>query len=246
MRHWIGLMFAMGLGALAGGLNWSVIHSRTAPRAFIRIDRDLEAGEPIRDEYLERKDIRGDLGSLFEAALPYDERATLFNRPAPRTLHRGDLILFSDAESPPAELMARAGEDALPVPLEGVSIVPELLRVGDEIRFLVTATGLRGPEPTADGGDPTSYHYLGPFRILSVGSRLTRRPPGEDDPSPGDPRLITVAIKHQADGEPLDSQTRRLVDAIDAMKQGRGPVGRIVAIILTPAVRADSGAAGHF
>src|SRR5262245_8158799 len=101
MKNAIGLVVAIGLGLAAGGLNWWVVHGQVAPQRFVKVTKSVDAGQPFDEKLLEPLEVSGDLTALKKAAVPYGERAVLFNRPASRDLAEGDLVLWRDALAPP-------------------------------------------------------------------------------------------------------------------------------------------------
>jgi hypothetical protein len=239
MNAFIRLAVPVTLGLAAGGLNWWVLYEHVAPQEFVKINEDLQAGHPFEESALEKLELSGDIEALRKAAVPYKERAVLFNRPAGRNLHAGDLVLWGDASPPPpTSLLAEEGEEGLPISLEGISIVPKLLHVGDQVGFLLTAGRAPAAPKSADRGPAPGMelHYVGPFRILSVGDRLGEKAPNETArSSDADDRVITVAIRRGGEGRVLDSDSASLVEAMDAMRGGRDPAGhRVVSILLRP------------
>jgi hypothetical protein len=235
MNALLRLAVPVTLGLAAGGLNWWVLNARVAPQTFVKVNKDLPAGRPFEASALEPLEVSGEVEALGKAAVPFQERAVLFNRPAGRNLHAGDLVLWGDASPPrPTSLLAEEGEEGLPISLEGISIVPKLLRVGDQVGFLVTAG--RAPAAPKAAAPGMNLHYVGPFRILSVGERLGEKAPDESARgSDGDDRVITVAIRRGGEGRVLDNDSASLVEAMDAMRGGRDSTGRrVVSILLRP------------
>jgi hypothetical protein len=127
---------------------------------------------------LERLELRGDPGALREAAIPWSSRAALAGRPLLRHLKKADLVLWRDVGSGRDELAPGPDEAALPVSLEGTSIDPRLLQVGYEVSFLIAAPP--PPKSPPRPGVPVEIERVGPFRILSVGAVVNRRP-GQDN-----------------------------------------------------------------
>src|SRR5262249_49190572 len=147
----------------------------------------------------------------------------------PRDLAPGDLVLWQDATPPPAELKLPDDEEALPIPLSAIGHVPtKLLHVGDSIAFLV-------PRVQAKAGslnlDESGFQHLGPFRIVSIGGRLSRQAPSlvRESEEP----VITVAIQLNRDGKTLDEKTNRLLAALRSGRDGTP----IAAIVLHPSPR---------
>src|SRR5262249_23074717 len=151
---------------------------------------------------------------------------------ATRDLKKGDMILWQDSTRPGWELSALPGEKALPISLDGLSSVPKLIRVGDQIGFLVSKEQqvVKADAKSAESRRPSELDldYIGPFRVLSVGERISRDNSDKNLSSRnGDERVITVAVKMGADGQ-IDARTRKLITA----RYGEKTVGqRIVGIV---------------
>jgi len=235
MKSWIGLGAALALGVAAGGLNWWVLHGEAASRSFVTARGAIDAGRVFTEDDLTPIELRGDLEGLANSAVPFEERAVLLGRPAARDLREGEMVLWSDAvSSPPTELFTEDGEEALPVSLDDVSIVPKLLKVGQEVGFLITVPQPQEARRDESAVDELSIEYVGPFRILSVGERLGPEAPGGRSSRGTDERVITVAIRREgrAGANVLKDDSRKLVEAIDAMRSSRGSGRRIVSILL--------------
>jgi hypothetical protein len=221
------------LGGLAAFLNWSAVNSQLNPprTELTRVLRSMKVGETFQDADLQSIIFVGDVGSLKSSAIPFEEKSVLSGRVVPRDLAKGDLVLWRDATPPPSVLKVEPGEKILPVSLAGVNVEPKLLGVGLQIGFLISGPtqavvpggARRAATPAAD-----DTLYVGPFRLLSIGSRLS----ADEIPrgGQGDERLVTVAIRLDSAGRPA-GPAQQLVHAIDrGQNQGR----RIVAIVLDP------------
>ena len=234
------------LGLVAGALNWWVIRGQVAPHTFTKVAREIRAGQVIDEASLKPLAVSGDLDAIGQSAVPFKDRAVLFNRRAGRDLLAGDLVLWRDATAPPpTAMLAAEGEELLPISLDGISIVPRLLQVGDQVGFLISP-GRGGPAagaPKAGAGE-LELEHIGPYRVLSVGDRLGRIPDGPARGGSGDERVITVAIRRgKAGGRFLDADSQRLVEAMDAMHSRRDSGRRVVSVLLKPttAVRVAEG-----
>lgn len=236
MNAWLKFLIPIGLGLAAAALNLAAV-SQSRPETWrgVRVARDLAAGEVLGAADLEPAELTGDPGSLARTAIPWSSMGILLARPVPRALRAGDLVLWRDAVPEPEELSAAPGEKALMIALEGIAVQPTLLRVGDDVGFLVADDD--EPSPSVEGDGSADYLYLGPFSLLSVGERLSR---GAGSGG-GDPRVISVAVRVDDQGR-LDDRARRLVFATERGRRGGGR-GRIVALLLDPSPREDLAAA---
>src|SRR5581483_7536119 len=94
-----------------------------------------------------------------------------------RDMTLGDIVFWRDCQSTRGEL----SEAAVPVSLDGVDLVPGLLRVGNQISFVMAAPPAPPAGPPAPPGSPGQgrlFEEVGPFRIVSVGDQVRR--PGPD------------------------------------------------------------------
>jgi hypothetical protein len=235
----IKLALAAGLGLVAAGVNMYVMNDRPAPRAFAVVRNDVRAGQTLDEASLGKTMIPGEVvAALPRTAVPYNQKETLYGRQTTRDLKRGDLVLWQDTAQPGWELSAGPDEEVLPISLDGLSTVPRLIRVGDQIGFLLAR---RKPLPMTKGKvdlsavnkpEDSEVDYLGPFRVLSVGERVSREGKGPD--RAGDDRIITVAMKLGPDRK-VDNLTRQLVLA---RMNEPGSMVRIVGLVLHSKQRA--------
>lgn len=224
------------LAIVAGFLNFLALSRGTvAPEeeTFLQASEDVPAGAAIADSAMSPVVIAGtpdQLKSLRSAAVPLADKAVVIGNPAPRALKKGDLILWRDTVPPPRDVEAGPGEKILPVSLEGVTVEPGLLKVGREIGFLITPD-----DATERPGTTAEPEFVGPFKLLSVGTIVSRDPyaPAASGSSrEGDRRVVSVAAR-LGDDQRLDAKAGRLVAALSS-----GGRRRIASILLYPA--ADS------
>lgn len=230
------LLIPLVLGVAAGILNFVVLSQKTRPPEtveLIQVTKALNAGTAFAEDQLEKFELSGteeQLKALKAAAVPYSEKAVLLGNPAPRPLSKGDIILWRDTRAPARSLQAGPGEKILPVSLAGVTVEPELLKVGQNVGFLVGAASSTGASPRA--GDVSEPEYLGPFRLLSIGTTLDEDPYARRDRNrEGDRRVVSVAV-HLTEDNRLDAKSRRLVEALAS---GRDQRTRILALLIDPA-----------
>ena len=233
MNPLIKLALPLGLGVAAAGMNWVALHKGPPPRAFGVAVADIKAGDVLKESHFGKVMVGGETSTaLPRTAIPFEQLDTIYGREATRDVRKGDLVLWQDSTRPGWELAVQADEKALPISLDGLSSVPTLIRVGDQIGFLVARD--RGPAPRSDSPavrqqqrpEDVDLDYVGPFRVLSVGDRISRDN-AEKGPGRGaDERVITVAVKTGAEGQ-LDNKTRRLITARYADKNGLKIVGII-------------------
>jgi hypothetical protein len=248
MNPLVRLVAPLTFGIVAAAINWMVVQSRTTAYPYVRVRQEVRAGEPIEKGALARVDLPGDPGAVRSTLVPFSDADVVIGTRAQRDLFPGDLLLWQDATRPDAAIPAEADERILPVDLSGVAVETSLLYPGSLLDFWIAPLQGDAPAPApSTGGDKVElqvavdpeagdYRLIGPFRILSVGSRFVQGPTGDDhgQGGRGNERVITVAVQVQPDGR-YDANSRQLLDA-HAQK-------RIMAIALRPRVGGSSRAA---
>jgi hypothetical protein len=246
MNNWLRLGIPVVLGLVAAGVNYTVMQHQVEPLKFLSVTRDVEPGETLAPEDLAEVTVSGEVATLAKAAIQAQDRSLLMQRTVARRLKRNDLLLYSDVTNP-AELKLEPGEASLGVSLGDVAIVPRLLLVGEEIGFLVNMRGTAvEPAATAGDGDPppaggpraADVTYLGPFRLLSVGERISRVQ--TEKVTSGNDRDICIAVPLSKETGQMSDTARRLVSAMAGNESGRSA---IVAVVLHGNTQNRAGAA---
>lgn len=207
MPNWMKLGIPIGLGVLAALLNYAGRSAEMAPVGYVRVNQELGVGKEFKEDHLERIDLPKNLGSLEKTAIPWRDRAVLYGRPSPRDLKKGDLVLWRDATPPAPGLALEEGEVALHLSLEGISSsLPSIVKVGDRIGFYLPrrfTLDPKNPPEKEPAEKPSPLEYVGPFRVLSIGKRVSADIPVKTGAfSAAEEREITLAIK------PLDGMAR--------------------------------------
>lgn len=224
MNWLLKLAVPIGLGIVATVLNFMAGATSQKPVYFVAAKTDIAAGTPFSDDVLISIPVPSSaVGTLKGAAFTYDERAVLLGRPCPRELKKGEIIFYQDASPKEPELDLHADEVAEFLSLEGITNnLPKVLKVGDKIGFYVPVA-----PPTDGKGDPLKagkmeIEYIGPFRIVSIGGRITRDVSGKMSAATGETREIGFAVKKT--GDRLDEKVKRLFEARLAQSAGGGQV----------------------
>jgi hypothetical protein len=219
MNNALKLLIPIALGIVAAAVNWFALQEKTAPGVYLKVKEDIRAGQPFTADILDRLEVPGDSGSLRETAVPYRDKAVLYNSPSLRDLKKGDLVLWRDVKP-----QMVPGEDQLPISLEGISVVhPRLLAVGNEVTFVIDRNGNKTAAPSSSTGGTKSSEsrpdltYIGPFRIVTVDGQVAR----PEKESRGGERLITLAIRRLGENGVPNPSTTQLLEAIKARKEGR-------------------------
>ena len=251
MKHLVRLIPSLVLGAVAGYLYMATLWRAIQPVEFVAVKADLKAGERFTVDNLGSIRINGEPGRLKDTAVLSRDRAILYNRPTNRELKAGDLVLLRDTAAAAQRTDGRRRRGRLPVSLSGLNVVPQLLAAGDQVEFLVTT----GQSTEGGGGSPAPrspvgtlaavngsiaqpdrrppIERIGPFRILSVGQRLSTRsarPGAEASRGQGDEGVITVALKQLGGGKEFDPPAARLVEVLGT----RPGAGKLMLVIHPP------------
>lgn len=228
MSAWMKLLIPLALGIVAAIVNFAVLKQSVSSREFVVARVPIESGQEITQDLLTTREVSGHAAAMLKSAVPAEGHESLvLGRRAGRHIEADDLLLWQDVNVP-SELAPRPGEDALTISLDGVAVVPRLLIVGQEVTFIVNIED----DPTAV--DPTQpleaaarFEPIGPFRLLSIGPRLSRI---ADDDSGNDldgGRNITIAIP-ATQGEKFDRMTQRLLDAISRSTYGQAAIRAMI------------------
>lgn len=197
------------LGIVAAGINYAVLTMRLAPRAYVQAASKLKHGTDVFDR---DNVIKVEIAADIPAALPWDDHKVLFDLPVSRDLQKGDLIFRSDIVVPEDGLKLEPGEVALNIPLEGVKFEANLLQVGRRVGFAIAeAPPARPGSPSVATGDP-KFDAVGPFRIVSVGARISSEPSNDAEKHRSSVATVSVATSQLADGR-VDEKAARLLQA---------------------------------
>ena len=239
MKPWIKILVPIGLFAAAAAINTIVITQQLAEQPYVIVRRQIVAGERFDPSALDLVSLPGDPERLRGTLIPGEDRDVILGMVSRRDLHPGDPVFWRDLKKPSTTVELSPDELMLPVDLNGVPVETSLLFPGCRLDFCVApapADVRRAPHGPADaeGAEPEGYQLIGPFRVLTVGRDATRAAAGaasltlafDNEARPGsrgNERLISVAVRVQADGK-YDRSARRLLEALAAR--------RITAIVL--------------
>jgi hypothetical protein len=228
MNAWLKLGVPLLLGGCAAAINWQVLQSELTPYSFVKVTKHMKPGDLFKENQLAELVIRSKDGadSLQATAVPWKQRSRLYDMPCVRELEKNDIVLGRDAPSRFKVIQGlEKGERALQLNLDEVKYEPALLLVGGQISFVAEREGpLVDPLPGSPGGKtlaPNGPIVLGPFRILSIGRRVT--PDAEGDADAAAARVISVGVKVevQSNGaEVLEEKASRLLRAMSGGPKG--------------------------
>jgi hypothetical protein len=188
MKGATGLIVAVFLGLAAALLNWFYLDSKTRDIknmmfVGVREGAPIEAGQLIEKSRLEQVPVPERFGTkLKQHVFLWDDVGTLVDQRAPRRLEGGQLFFRSYYVTPPHELELKPGEVHYVVPVDTGNVVAEFLNPGDRIMLVLPTTPSilsqpptdgEGTEPAPQPAMPSGVESIGPFRVKSVGSRLS-------------------------------------------------------------------------
>lgn len=244
MNNWIRVGLPIGLGLLAGVMNWITVQSKLKPVAFVSVNRSIPRGEIIRPSDLVRVEASGDTSRLLRAIVPWEERSIAYDTLASRDLLANDLLLLSDTK-PHAGLQLGPYEREVTFPLPSTIPLTQIF-AGHSVSFHL-ALG-RGSERTGTSQDARnfddsdhSFRALGPFRVSAVCGDQTASMVGEGSRDREDKHSLSIVVRVDSTGQ-YGEDVKRLLDA--ARSDGRE---RIVAVFVneTTAGQFDRAATTH-
>ncbi len=206
--------------------------------SFLAVSKDvqLEVGDTFKENDFVRLDIpRKNAGRLSDSAVLFNDRLTVVSMKAIREYQGGEIVLRQDLKTPPPEFKLETGELAMWIPVNSASFVPSLVEPGDLVSFVVpNATTVfsdidqqteeqneePGPDydPELDDLPPrrstnlenVSTELVGPFRIISLGSRLgSYEVESAATGSHARENVMGIAVKQT--GKLIDPQAQKLV-----------------------------------
>ena len=219
-----GLIIAAAFGIVGGFCNWIYINRLAENKekvAFVMIDdsAQINTGDRFQDAHFSVVQIpRENVGNLIETAVLWSDRATAVGYPANKAYRGGEILLRQDLQTPGRkDLSEMLAEDEVIVwvSVSSGNIVPEMLNPGNLVSFEVPQIPGGGVVTSSSRelpGQPTEL--IGPFRILSLGTRTgkreVRRAAGV---SSGPEHILAISVRMQEDGE-MEPRAARLVRAL--------------------------------
>jgi len=216
MTYTLKLLIPIGLGVVAAAINWIAMSSATQPIKYVQASMDLKEGQRFGVDNLAAIELPSTFKNLKDTAIPYEHIGVLYGQRVRRNLKKGDILFWRDSPEGGPRIGLMEDEEIHPVSIENVDCIPSLMRIGDEVSFRFL--------PMAPGGQAV---WVGPFRVVSVGPRLSNEP-GETEmfSDPGSMKTISVAIKRE--GSPnRDEKFDQFEQLCDSMKMGQARLLRI-------------------
>lgn len=205
MNYAVRLLIPLALGGLAAVINWIVLSTGKETMKFVTVSKPINVGETFDLEVADELLLPRSFSELSKSIVPYDDRGVLSGRVVRRRIEVGDPVFFADTDLGGQWLALDASEELFPVSLDDVAVDPDLLRIGNEIRFRVSqVSGEDGPQ------------WVGPFRIVVVGSKINNNFSSERSRASSGSLAIGIAYNMERDGE----QLRRLELFCDQQADG--------------------------
>lgn len=189
------IFIPLGLGLIAGLVNFVVVRGLTAPIEVVGVNDDLRAGTVFtKPDVLVKVQIRTENKDILRSAIPWSERGTLMDRKLNRPLAKGELVLFADVRTDTAEdvqALLQGDEISYTFAVRNSRVAPGL-QLGVEVGILIET-------PSPDGGRERGIaKVIGPFRLVGMSERPdpARAASGVDEY-----RKVSVAVKPSAKKE---------------------------------------------
>ncbi len=210
MNYLIKLLIPLALGIVAAVINWSVLSSGTQPVYYVTVKKSLNVGDRFELELASPLGLPPSFRDLSTTIVPYRDRGVLSGRVVRRRIEAGDPIFFADTDLGGEWLTLGPSEELFPVELGKLSVDPALLRIGNQIRFRVPpVSNEEGPQ------------WVGPFRIVAVGSKINNNFSDEKSMSYVAGKLeVGIAYNMERDGE----QLKRLEAFCDQQRRGEAEI----------------------
>ena len=184
-----GIVIALGLGVVGAVCNFLYVSQQARDFekvAFVSIATDarINLGDLLKEEHFQKVEIpRQNIGNLDKVAVLWTARGSAAGMRATRSYLGGEILLQQELRTPAArDSSDLLGEDEVLrwVPIDPRSIVAEHVNPGNYVSFEVQIFGTQQAEPpdpseTTQNPAADSVELIGPFEIMSLGSRKGRR-----------------------------------------------------------------------
>jgi len=205
MNYALKLLIPLALGIVAAVVNWMVLSANTQPLVFVTVKTQLAVGDLFDLEMCDELRVPPTFKNLSKSAVRFEDRGVLSGRVVRRAIEPGDPVFFADTDLSGEWLMLDKSEELFPVELDEVAVDQKLLRIGNQIRFRV---------PAMDG--ESAPPWVGPFKIVAVGSKINNNFSEERGSSSGGTLSIGIAYNMQRDKD----QLTRLEQFCDEQRRG--------------------------
>lgn len=250
--HGLILAVGLGVAAALFNFTYLANKSRdveTVSFVGVKPNATVNKGDGLKEDHLDEVRLPSVAkGNLEDYAILWAARSTVIGQKVNRNLIGGSLLLRQDLRIPPKELNLGQDERAFAVPIDPRrGAIPALINPGNMVTFIAPSYAAASPrlaprakpKPAGDAAEGSEklepvpevapvpgaaggIDYIGPFRVLSVGNRLTTPDVMQSNRTPQtQENVITILVKLE-NGKPVAEAERliRLVQLSDAHPLG--------------------------
>ena len=212
MKNLVKFIVPLLLGIGAAVFNFVVLSNSVKKVSFIKATQEIKIGDEFADKVERLEVLDQHATSLKEAAVRFSDIGLLRGQTATRNLQPGDVVLYRDTGGLVGQIYDFRGDEiaALPVSLDGITTPPRM-NVGDLVQLKI---------PPKLGDAPDATRWIGPFRLLSVGSEIS------NTAEVGESRRISIAYDMK--------NNKRAIDELEAFIDRRysGEEAKLIGIKL--------------
>ena len=213
MSRTIGLFVALLVGGMAAVLHFAALskaqsEARVPTVGYAAVRNDYAIGAPLVFTPENAPEFFYQIDIPVKAKVPavkIEDLNGVIGMRVPRALKAGELLLLQDLAPSNPTLLLGEGERALLVSVKNIAVEPKLLRVGQEVGFVIETPKGSGTDAPTDAAAHERLREIGPFRIVSVGDQVTTDVEGASS-------TISVAVKVEEGGK-LPEHGAQLLDA---------------------------------
>ena len=192
MNYALKLLIPLGLGIVAAVVNWMVLSANTQPIKFVTVKKPLRQGDLFDLEVCDELRVPPSFKGLSKSAVRYEDRGVLSGRRVRRDIAPNDPVFFADTDLTGKWLALEKTEELFPIELDDVAVDDNLLRIGNMIRFRLTAMDGESEPP-----------WVGPFKIVAVGSKINNNFSEERASASGGTLSVGIAYDMERNKEQL-------------------------------------------
>lgn len=201
MNYLLKILIPLGLGILAGFVNFMILQKGAAEIDFVTVETVVERGKPIQIDNLKKLSVSDKFSGLVKSMVPWSDRGALSGKLALRKIEEGDPVFFADTDNEGGWLDLKEGEKLFPVNIGDLEFDSTLVKIGNQISFRISF-------------DEKSPKWIGPYRVVAVGSRSRNDEDGEGRSRQSNAQSIGIAHN------PTDPKILELEAFCDKQRKG--------------------------
>lgn len=186
MNYLVKILIPLGLGILAGFVNYLILQKGAAEIHFVTVETAVERGKPIEVDNLKKLSVSDKFSGLVKSMVPWSDRGALSGKLALRKIEEGDPVFFADTDNEGGWLDLKDGEKLFPVNIGDLEFDSTLVKIGNNIQFRIRIQ----KKDSLDEEDPK---WIGPYRVVAVGSRSRNDEDGEGRSRQSNAQSIGIA-----------------------------------------------------